>query len=295
MLKKKGVIEFSWIFALIVGAVILFLAFYFIGTKLMESRLVEQKGTEHTLDILLNPFSYFGGLGATSASPIELPKEEKINFSCSTEGNFGYDTILAGNGEPKTVDDKYIFSESYIQGKKFQVISKPFEMPWRVADVIYLIDGNKVYCFVNMPDTKKEFGEEGMNISNFQFDSCDPDAIKICKGSGVNCDITVYDNYVSKGQRMYFVDDATMYAAIFSEPRIYECNLKRLAKRLSYQVDVYKGKMLLLNSRPGCSVSVNLDALKTKAQSIASSVDLANLKQEADSVSSQNSGYCRLF
>jgi len=317
MLKKRGFIEFSWIFALIVGVAILFLAFYFIGAKFTEKKVVSSTQVEHSLDIILNPFSSFGGLGATSAKVIELKKAEKINFFCDSSTSLGYDSISVTTdlayGSEKKVYDKYIFAENFTEGKSFQIISKPFSMPWRVADLIYFIPKDKTYCFVKFPNIDDEFGEKNasMNISNFRFvDSpyqCDQDkegeVVSVCNGMS-GCNITVYGGEgkitKSSGPPIYFVDDALMYAAIFSDSEIYNCNLRRLAKRIQNQADVFTAKSLEMGKR--CPVSFNLGSLKqaagdlSNANGIIVKDKLIQLKGSAEIIKSQNMGVsCHLF
>lgn len=298
MRKKRGVIEFSWIFALIVGAVILFLAFYFIGTKFTEKKVLSSVETEQSLDIIFNPFSSFGGLGATSSKSIELKNSEKLNFSCNPDG-LGFDSILVSTDAfagPKKVYDKYIFSEKYIDGANYQIISKPFSMPWRVADFIYFIPKNKVYCFVGMDNVEQEFGKSGtgLNISNFEFDSCSADSITVCHSG---CNITVGSTTVTKnGITVNYVDDATMYAAIFSDPEIYNCSMKRIGKRIEYQVDVYDGKVASILSR--CNDVFNLGALGQSADYVSQNGEsgLSNLQASAQTVHNQNMmAQCKLF
>ena len=81
--NKRGFIEFSWIFAVIVGAVFLFLAFYFIGSKLMLERQIETTKTSHNINILITPFSSIGAIAEASSKMIEMPKEAEIEFTYS--------------------------------------------------------------------------------------------------------------------------------------------------------------------------------------------------------------------
>ena len=154
LVSDKGFIQFAWIFALIVGAVILFLAFYFVGTQLLQGRYERSTIEARSLDILLEPFSYFGSLGATTFNTIQLRDNTQIEFSCSTEPDLGDNTITITqkkSGLPKEVYDKYIFSQKLVgvgKSKTLRVMSKPFEMPWRVADLIYLWSAEQEYCFV---------------------------------------------------------------------------------------------------------------------------------------------------
>ncbi len=312
---KKGFIEFGWIFALIVGALILLFAFYFIGTKMNESKVGQGLVAENTLDILLNPFSSFGGLGATSSKEITLQKKERINFSCNSDFGFGYDAILSATNPgvrmvPKKVYDKYLFSEDSIYSKNLQVISKPFSMPWRVVDLIYLFSRDKGYCFVGMSQSRvaDEFGSgtTGMNISSFKFKDSKADceeSITVCYGYG--CDIVIDFEYsrVIKGTKEFpFIDDSTMYAAIFSSYDIYSCNMKRVAQRIRYETEVYRNKAQALGAK-GCSSIFSLEALDQSAGQVILSrtsseltYSLNNLRVAADALNSQNmNADCSLY
>lgn len=322
-------LEFGWIFAIIVGAVILFLAFYFIGTTLFQTDIFKGYAVEHSFDIILNPFSYFGGLGASAAKNIDLGSKANLSFSCSVQGDFGYNSIQESDKvQPRLIYDKYVIAPKYIQGRRFQVISKPFVMPWRIVDLIYIIPVDKRYCFVKLPEIEEDFGEgregTGMNISVFEFISgtgtsildCSPGSVTICNNTvsgSSTCDITIYSDRVIKknypSQAMYYIKDldgsnALMYAAIFSDPEIYNCTLKRIVKRLNYQVDIYDTKVMALNTRQ-CSISINsanLNGLKQKANTILESTgqipltklnDLKSVAQTLDNLNTQSS--CSLF
>ncbi len=294
----------------------LFFAFYFIGTKMTESKMGQGLVTENTLDILLNPFSSFGGLGATSSKEITLAKRERINLSCNSDSGFGYDSILSATNSvrmvPKKVYDKYIFSENSIYSKNLQVISKPFNMPWRTADMIYLFSRDRDYCFVGMRGSRieEEFGPSntGMNISSFKFVDdemwCDKllDDITVCYSG---CDININFEYskVVKGSKEFpFIDDASMYAAIFSSYEMYECNMKRVAQRIKNEVEVYRNKARALGAR-GCTAVFNLESLDqatTQVIQSRTSSELASslneLRAAADSLNMQNmNSDCSLF
>jgi hypothetical protein len=320
MSDKKGAMEFSWIFALIVGAIILFFAFYFIGTKLTEQKSVSRLGAESQLDILWSPFASFGSLAETSTKEFVLKTKEKINFSCSSETDFGYSGVSVVTNvktyvKPKQILDKYIFSEKSMEGKNFQVISKPLEMPWRVADLIYFISKNKRYCFERFTfPVEREFGPDGVNIDNFNFSDCKnlDGFIKVCdSGNSGDCDIKVNligdtgsvtkKNSAGSWKTVYFSGDAMMYAAIFSEPEIYDCNVKRLAKRLINEAEIYSGKRILISAK-GCDVSFTPEQLKSNANDIitngATQGNIEGLSSAASSLQGQSpyaSYGCRIF
>ena len=82
--------------------------------------------------------------------------------------------------------------------------------------------------------------------------------------SGNKCDVVVnYDlRYVDKNnQKMYFYNDALMYSAIFSEKKIYECQLKRVMQRAEQLDLLYIDKAKLI-SREQCNTNLNQDLLE---------------------------------
>ncbi|UCD20644.1 MAG: hypothetical protein JSW08_02615 [archaeon] len=269
MKNKKGM-EFSWLFAVIVGAIILFLAFYFITTNVTTQEMKGATEEVHSLEVLFNPFAYLGAMGAITSKPIVLPDETRLEFECDTY-ELGSNTIILDSGVPKEVYDKYIFADD-LESKEIHTISKPLILPWRVADLIYVFPKNQHYCFIDAPIRLIE-ELENLNVSNLFFDEldCPEEGIRICFG-GAGCDILVSSSraysqgYVRKqgSSPMYFAGDnfALMLGAIFSrDDDYYNCNVKRLAKRLDLEINVYKDKQAALLTR-GCSSNVNLDSFK---------------------------------
>ncbi len=72
-------------------------------------------------------------------------------------------------------------------------------------------------------------------------------------------------NYYSKsvekdGEEMYFETDALMYAAIFSDKEVYECQLKRVMQRTENLVELYLDKAVFIASQ-GCGSELNSDLI----------------------------------
>lgn len=313
MLNKKAVIEFSWIFAVIVGAIILFLAFYFVGTNLLSKQYEQATVEAYSLDIILNPFSQFGELKTIEAKPIALPQKSVVEFSCYAQAqSLGTNEITIASkkerGIPRVVYDKYIFAESTVETRKFQALSIPFEMPWRVAEIIILWPYDKKYCFISAPQFIKDtLGNEtstGLNISSIYFDSCPEGSTRVCFQGGSNCDIQINGAQQHKGSTnkqgsvIYFASDALMYASIFSDKEIYNCNLKRLASRLYLETTIYEEKAKAL-ARKGCTVSFNINALKQTSLELSNSVSESKLNQlwnAAQQIKQQNDiASCSIF
>lgn len=297
-LGKRGIeLSFGWMFALIAGAAILFLAVFFAWQLLkIGEQEVDAKTTEQ-LSILFDPMET-GLASSRSFAPINLNRETRVYSECKETGEFG-ESILAlsskyfekwsERGVSKKINNKYIFSEDRLEGKKLYFNSLPFEMPFKVSEIIMMY--NKNYCF---PEDSEISG------SGIETDNCSSDSIKVCFES--SCDISIYglcSNYncksdydygyvIKNNSRMYFAGNL-MYAAIFSSPENYECNVLRLMKRLSYLAILYQEEASFLEGR-GISTGLESDmiSLASLARSVKTSEDLLFMKEQVDIIESKN-------
>jgi|TARA_Y100000310_G_scaffold246957_1_gene252460 hypothetical protein len=267
---KKGYLQisFAWIFAIIVGVFILFLAI-FLTTKIIKTEEIAlDSKTAKEIGVLLNPLET--GFETGKVNSLSLPTDTRIYNRCNNNGEFGRQIIRISQKSfdewTKTDVDvgfsnKYIFSENYVEGKKFYLFSKPFNFPFKATDLIYLTSQSKRYCFVNPPeDIKNEI--TSLKQENIQVNNCSDDSTEVCFNR--NCNITVNYNgkYVEKNnEKMHFESDALMYSAIFSEKEIYECQIKRLMKRVGNLALLYKDKIGFV-SQVGCNSNLESDLLQ---------------------------------
>ncbi len=298
--NKKGFqMSFAWLFAIIVGGFILFLTIYG-ATKLMDGGQQEQAAkTGKEIEVLLNPIetSFESGKSAS----IYLPVESRIYNKCDNSGEFGtqYIELSQKSFNKWTQTDltagtpnKYIFSNNYVEGKTFYLFSKPFRLPFKVADVIYMTSSLDEYCFLEPnEDITKEILD--LNQANIKLGQCQEDAITVCFESGADCDIRVnyYGKYVEKqGQQMYFETDALMYAAIFSDKEVYECHVKRLLQRVENLAELYRSKESFLASHGSCSIDVSSELIQlgNLANSIQSSERLFQLNNIVENIEISN-------
>jgi len=255
MSKKGFEMPFAWLFAIIVGGVILFLAIY-ASTKIISTEQTQiDAETAKEIGILLNPIET--GFETGKKNSLTLPQETRIYNRCNTENEFGRQIIkISQNSFGKWTDtdvdvgfsNKYIFSKEYAEGKTFFLFSKPFEFPFKITDVIYLTSANDKYCFIDAPENVKEELAD-LNEENIKTESCstDEESVKICFSSSnpTGCDIRVNygAGYTEKnGERMYFYSDSLMYASIFSDKIIYECQVKRIMQRAEQLSLLYSDK-----------------------------------------------------
>jgi len=283
--NNKGQIQipFAWLFAIIVGTTILFLAI-FATTKIVKTeQIVLDAQTAKQIGILLNPLET--GFESGKTTSMTLATETRIHNRCNNEDNFGKQIIrVSQKSFNKWTDtdvnigfsNKHIFSDNYVEGRKFFLFSKPFEFPYKIADVIYLTSSEKIYCFEDAPlEIENELSN--LNQKNLLLEGCPKNSIKVCFfGSGCDIEVNVGSRFVDKNsERMYFDDDALMYAAIFSDPEIYECQVKRLMQRGEQTTQLYFDKASFV-SREGCNTNLNLDLLKSRMSNFEWSVNLNN-------------------
>src|SRR3989339_754158 len=246
----RSEISFSWFFAVLVGIMILSLAIFAVTKLIKVGQTAQDVKVGKEIGILLNPLETSFEVGKTTS--LSLPVETRIFNKCSNNGIFGKQSFqisqISLNKWTQTdlnvsFVNKYVFSNGFVEGKKFYLFSKPFDMPFKIADLIFITSVNDEYCFVNPPE---EISDEllALNQGNLLVNNCSDKSIRVCFGGG-NCDVFVnYNlNYVTKGsQKFYFEGDALMYAAVFSDKDVYECQLKRLMQRGEQLSLLYKNK-----------------------------------------------------
>ncbi len=311
-IEKKGFLEmsFSWMFALIVGAFILFLAIFFIVKFVNTEQTSSDIQASRSLGIITNPLETLSG--ESKVISLSLSSQTKIYNGCEDAGEFGEQLIrinqqalgkYSDSGLESSFENKYFFSENMIEGKNFYLFSKPFEFPFNVADLVYVIPQTKTYCFVNPP---KDISDE---INNLKIKSiinvsrqtdCDSEDTKVCFEG--NCEVNVNYNsgYVQKGNARFYFEGldkgkALMYGAIFSEKRLYECQVQRLMKKTEKLAEVYESKKGIVKLS-GCSSNVNFDSLKSSISIYKDSSDLMPMFSSMNEIKKQNEiGVCRLW
>ncbi|HEA46718.1 MAG TPA: hypothetical protein ENH99_02960 [Candidatus Pacearchaeota archaeon] len=309
MIKKAQLqVSFAWLFAIIVGAFILFIAIYGV-TRLSDTggELTSAK-TGKEIGILLNPLETGFEDGITTL--LTMPVETRINNGCLAGGNFGRQTISVSQlsfGEFKETEidvgfsNKYIFSDKVIQGENFFIFSKPFNFPFKVSDVIYLTSSDKEYCFVESDGRPERIENEISKLGqdNLLLEDCSENSVRVCFETEQDCDIEVSENRKSvekRGETLYYETDALMFAAIFSEKNVYECQIQRLVKRTKELSLIYDDKVSLISSR-GCATSqVNLLGLIGGLEGIEDSSDLVTVSSLVKSIERENDREeCRLW
>ena len=309
MKSEKGAMQmsFAWIFAIIAGIFILGLAIFaierFTGIESTASDAETSKG----IGVLLNPLEISFESGKTTS--FSLATDSRIYSTCSDFGDFGTQRISVSQkvyGKWSETDiqvsfiNKYIFANEPVEGKNFVVFSKPFNMPFKIADLIYMISKNENYCFINPPRNIEE-EISNLNLENLRHRNCFENSIRVCFDGGQNCDVNVNHNtglIEKNGESYYFSDDSLMYAGIFAEKDLYECQVKRLVLRGEQISLLYEDKVNFLQQRIGCGSEVrsNLAIFNTLLSSFQDSFDLRTIKTIAGNLDNSNDfGECKLW
>ncbi|MCR4284510.1 MAG: hypothetical protein NUV97_00515 [archaeon] len=305
-LNKHAQFNFVWLFAIIVGGAILLLAIYGAIKTGDTERFKTDTKIAKELSILTNPLQ--SGFSEGSFGSILFKDETKIRNVCfSQNGTFGKNELSVATrsdigeewnllGGATSIYNKYIFSSEKNSGKEYYVFSKPFEFPYKVTDIIFITPEN--YCFINAPE---EVSDEvaNMRFPNIKISSdCTlPESINVCFGSGTDCDIAVYGTKVIKnGEEMSYVGSSLMYAAIFSDKGIYDCNIERMMYRTSKIAGELSEKTDIMNSRD-CSTNLKVSLLYWESStSQAKANNFVNLKNEADNLEKLNNReLCRVW
>jgi len=304
---KKAQFNFVWLFAIVAGGAILALAIYGAMNAGETYPFISNTQAAKSISIITDPLQ--SGFSESSFGKISFQQESRINNFCSAV-NFGTNEISvstkSGNenewsqtGAGTLIHNKYIFSSDKDSGKNYYVFSKSFKFPYEVSDLIFLTPEN--YCFINAPEEISEEIED-LNPDNIRIENCSPNEIRVCFDQGSNCDITVYGSCFSgcdstfdsgkvvKGsQEMIYIEDL-MYAAIFSDKEIYECNIKRLMYRNSKLAKIFSEKVDLMNIRD-CESNLKTDLIIwSELTSGSSSQDLISLKAASESLDKKNNG-----
>jgi hypothetical protein len=299
----------------------LFLAFFAASKYVNLQRYKYDTEIAARLSILLNPVE--SSLAEATATRIELPVQTRMQLTCTYSGIGRDDLRIATKSTiaekwqeysaSQNIYNKYVFAR-YGEGKILYIFSKQFEMPFKIADLIYVAMSD--YCFVNPPDFAASELEE-MNMSNVQVvqrqGDCRKNSMTVCFGNS-GCQINVFGQCLgsctnaydygiveTKGnaaETVYYTSSSLMYAAIFSDAALYRCNLQRLMYRLNLISRLYSEKSKLLDAR-GCGTGKlreKLALLSAQASSLTKSENVQLIKEFADNVDMENAGLvCKVY
>lgn len=305
VLDKKGIeMSFNMIFTIIVGAFIMFIAIY---ATMRFINIGEQKTyTESASTLITNLGLSESGALSIVRHEINFQRDTRIYLTCDEGGDFGVEGIafsektLGSNygdrGSEVSTMNNYIFSEDTTEGKKIYIFSMPFTFPFRIADLVFFT--NKEYCFFKPTrdvenEISNELGSTNINIAKSQTELSNCSGIVVCFDSQSNpkCEIKVYpsEKKVVKNNQEAYYEGVLVYGAIFSSKDIYECNVKRLMKRLAELSDIFNSKAKLAEGKQ-CSpeLAAMLSSYASYARNMSSSRYLSGLVSQSKEIDNLN-------
>jgi hypothetical protein len=311
--NKKGIaMSFNWIFAILAGIFILFLAIFSAGKFVRTAEQTIYTETAASLISLFDPLET--GLASGKAHEINFKKKSKLFFDCNENLNppFGKQKIsfseqtfgeeYGEKGGEISIKDKYIFSDKLIEGKDIYIFSKPFFMPFKVNDIIIVTSQDKNYCFYDAPEKiKEDLGLLEMKNIIFMNETIKCNGINVCFGTGkTNCEVRVFEesNYVikkSSGRKVYYIGEL-VYGAIFSEPEIYECNVKRIKVKFDELAKIYLDKISIIE-RKECksNIGAKLSSILGKVKDSRDLIGLYAIAEDIDSINKEAKSGCQLY
>ena len=260
-MSKKGMeFSFTWIFAAFAGAVIIFIAIYAVSAIINGAG--DQTNAELTkeFEILLNPLGT--NLEEGKQGTVKINKETSIINECDEDSIFGLQKLSVQvnendvNANRQISQDKYVFSKNIIRSKEFYVFTKPLELPYKIGDLNYIYVDQ--FCFVNPPESiEREISSlnlKNINITN-NVNNCNRQSISVCFSQEPVCKIIVDQlrkEITKDGQTISYAGDELLYAGIFSDKAIYECQIERINKRTNELSKIYSAKSAYMNGQ-GCT------------------------------------------
>jgi len=295
---KRGQFNFVWMFAIIVGGMILFLAVYGALKTGDTARYRSDSEIAKVITILTDPMQ--AGFAEGSYGSFSFNQETRINNYC-INGSFGLNQISASTrsgigaewkdaGAKISVSNKYIFSSEKNSGKQYYVFSFPFEFPYKISDILIITSKN--YCFFDSPDEiSDDINRLGIPNVEIVEDECTfVDAVNVCFEGGVDCDVDVDEGESSvrkNGETIYY-NGNLVYAAIFSGNEIYRCNVERLMYRTSLIAEEFASKTDLMDARD-CGSNLKAQLMGFSANTFGADMgDLGWLNLEVGSLDNNN-------
>ena len=310
MKSKKGFeFSFGWMFAIVIGAMIIFLSVYATTRLIGTERKIQESELGKELGIILTPIETSVEEGRSAR--ILLSQETKLFNECDPSyGTFGSQDLSVstearvGRGESRgavsSFRNKYIFSSREVEGREYRVFSKPFKFPFKIGDFIYMWSENEKYCFINPPGEIEEEIEslnlKGVNIVSDEKD-CERGS-KIVRIDIVTIGSGKLQGRVKKGfDEVYFVNPELALGAVFADPEVYECQVKRLMKRASELALLYRAKSVFLAPKGcGTNLEIDLERYANKTFSLEGSFDLAEIQVLSENLRRKNDElYCKIF
>ncbi len=268
--EKAQFTAVHWILVSIIGATIIIFALVFVGKTRPSQEYQNNAILVNYVDLFFNPFT--SGVGSTGKE-IKLPFQTEISFSCES----GVEKITLGKGisaSSREIKDKFIFAKDKILTDKIFIFSQPLNLPYEVSDLVIAFDTQNKYCLIYDADSRDFVISLTNELTDIRdsftacnsINCCSQDSRVITFYSSPEADVNIvnkaeefeYGIVNFKGKQSFFIDKSTLVSAIFSDYEIYDCNIKRIGKKISLASGIYEEKATLLDLREECSyININ--------------------------------------
>jgi hypothetical protein len=298
--KSQISIQFNWIFILIAGTLILI---FFIGV-VYKIRASSKESLACNVLSELEAIITGASVSTGTSNSIDTPDVAEIEFVCDKDGFSQFN--IKGSGCKKDTPIEPIFAPSLIKGKKLITWALEFSAPFKVDNFLFLTHPQVKYVFVgndvkqyyeelpaeinkqwientnsqeftnlktesnykikfiisSIPNTNIPEGLKKFSRKDISQISISPNKIEFYKKS------LIADSFASEGTVPILPNNLpSIYAAIFSEDKeSFECNMKKIYKRLAIISDVYSERTIsLINHykenpvQQNCELYYNLD------------------------------------
>ncbi len=255
--KSQVSIQFSWIFILIAGAIILL---FFIGIVYKQKDVSETR-LSATLLKQLDPILSGAQLEEQALNEIDITSPAAMQFVC--DGEESYYSI--GNTR-KPTPTKIIFAPSEIESQKLITWTQSFNKPFKVTNLFYLTSPTVRYIIIGnediydmIPDEIEKYKCTSVSSCSLSSEGHDQERIVSFDGnptalySQLDADkitaVSISDSkvtfYASNGdeETSTTIDTSTTLGAIFSEDKeSYDCNMNKLLEKYKLIASIYARK-----------------------------------------------------
>ncbi len=298
--------SFSWLFSLIVGALILILAIYGVSTFVGQERTISDSETAQALSGLLSPLQTSVET-SFRPNPIIFPQPTEITLECTRDASSVQTRALSSigrNSVPGYAQETAgvaVFGNTTLTGTTVHSLVVPFLFPYKISDLV--IVWTQPLCLVSAPEAVLDtFGSDNHSVQAVQqVRGCRKGTRIICFDQTQGCDVAV-DSYlrrVTTGGKSLYYEGALLYGALVASPQVYECQIGVLMHRGAALADLYAGASALIGAHgEGCSTAVGTSVVQygRSLRSTNSSKQLAGLAEQAEILGTdERSSICSLW
>lgn len=262
--NKKSQEQFSWIFVIIAGAIILSF-FVMFGFKYIDLQTKKENA--------LLTSSVYNSI--YSLQKTEFSTEAEIDLTLKKDVKVACNSFSIGNYISKSLSDEFVFAPMKMQSNKLYIYMKTWDYPFRIANFFYLTSPERSYTVV-YDSSSEEFVKSLYFPKNFNVKVTTSDDKRINNkivyfydtSKGMSIEPKEYGYLKINGKKYPFFGKSMIYGAIFTDN--YECMLEKSLNKYKLLVDIYEGKaQLMFFLKPSC----NYDRIKFDLSKLGKAIE----------------------